>query len=168
MQKSFKALLLSIFILSALLIIGTGEVFSPNSSPGEFIKLGVSTVANAAETPSVEFAWHANRPGIKTAQIALGRATTLSFEFILKGQFDVSQIKFGIPREFVKMGIQIDPKVVDVIKGEARSKAIFAVPPGMPLGKFDMLIVAVDAKTGKKIGTGKIPFMLLPAGVGGC
>ena len=167
MQKSFKALLLVIFLVSALVIV-TGEGFSPNGSPDEFIKLGLSTVANAAETPSVEFAWHANRPGIKTAQIALGRATTLSFEFILKGQFDVSQIKFGIPREFVKMGIQIDPKVVDVIKGEARSKAIFAVPPGMPLGKFDMLIVAVDAKTGKKIGTGKIPFMLLPAGVGGC
>jgi len=167
MQKSFKALFLVIFLVSALVIV-TGEVFSPNGSPGEFIKLGVSTVANAAETPSVEFAWHANRPGIKTAQIALGRATTLRFEFILKGQFDVSQIKFGIPRKFVNMGIQIDPKVVDVIKGEARSKAIFAVPPGMPLGKFNMLIVAVDAKTGKKIVIGKIPFMLLPAGVGGC
>ncbi|HDL21127.1 MAG TPA: hypothetical protein ENH30_07615, partial [Nitrospirae bacterium] len=90
MQKSFKALLLVIFLVSALVIV-TGEGFSPNGSPDEFIKLGLSTVANAAETPSVEFAWHANRPGIKTAQIALGRATTLSFEFILKGQFDVSQ-----------------------------------------------------------------------------
>ncbi len=126
-----------------------------------------TTVAFADGTGGTQFAWHANRPGITRAQIALGRATRLRFEFAVKNA-EGRQVMFGIPREYVQMGISIVPKAVTVKNGMARAKAEFECPPGMPLGKFNMLVVMVDAKTKKELGSGIIQFMLLPAGVGGC
>ncbi len=120
--------------------------------------------AGADEKPG--FAWHANRPNITRAQIALGRAVALKFEFTVPGT--VANAKFGIPKKFVQMGIKLESGEVQVQGGMAASRALFTVPPGMPLGKFDMPVIAVDAATGKEIGKGSIPFMLLPAGVGGC
>jgi hypothetical protein len=127
---------------------------------------GVKTAEAAEATP--DFSWHPNRPGIKRAQVALGRASSLKFEFSLKAKPGVTQVKFGIPKKFVTMGITIDPVEVSVIDGLAASKAVLRVPPGMPLGKFDIPVVMVDAKTGQELGRGEIPIMLLPAGVGGC
>ena len=128
---------------------------------------GLFNEVEAAEAQSAGFEWFPNRPGITRAQVALGRAATLRFEFSTRG-LNVSRVKVGIPKKFADMGIIIDPKEVSVKGDKATSTAIFATPPGTPLGKFDLVIVAVDAKTGKEIGRGLIPFMLLPAGVGGC
>ncbi len=124
-------------------------------------------ISQAGAEEKAGFAWHANRPNITRAQIALGRAAALKFEFTVPDG-TAANVKFGIPKKYVNMGIKVDPGEVQVQGGMAASKAIFTVPPGMPLGKFDMPIVAVDAATGKEIGKGSIPFMLLPAGVGGC
>ena len=126
--------------------------------------LGISQ-AGAAETPG--FAWHANRPNITRAQIALGRGAALKFEFTVPDG-TAAKVKFGIPKKFITMGVKVESGEVQVQGGTASSKVLFTVPPGMPLGKFDMPLVAVDAATGKEIGKGTIPFMLLPAGVGGC
>ncbi len=126
---------------------------------------GGTSRAGAEEKPG--FAWHANRPNITRAQIALGRAVALRFEFTVPDG-TAANVKFGIPKKFVNMGIKVDPGEVQVQSGMAAAKALFTVPPGMPLGKFDMPIIAVDAATGKEVGKGSIPFMLLPAGVGGC
>jgi hypothetical protein len=124
-------------------------------------------VSRAGAEEKSGFAWHANRPNITRAQIALGRAAALKFEFTVPGS-TAGNVKFGIPKKFVDMGIKVDPGVVQVQGGTASARALFTVPPGMPLGKFDMPIIAVDAATGQEIGRGTIPFMLLPAGVGGC
>lgn len=150
-------------VLVAALFMGRGEL---GRMDGKVLSLtgGISR-AGAAETPV--FAWHANRPNITRAQIALGRAVALKFEFTVPGG-TAANVKFGIPKKFVNMGIKVDPGEVQVQDGMASAKALFTVPPGMPLGKFDMPIVAVDPATGKEIGRGAIPFMLLPAGVGGC
>ncbi len=112
--------------------------------------LGISP-AGAAETPA--FAWHANRPNITRAQIALGRGAALKFEFTVPGG-TAAKVKFGIPKKFVNMGIKVESGEVEVQGGLASSKVLFTVPPGMPLGKFDMPIIAVDAATGKEIGKG--------------
>lgn len=135
-----------------------------------FTGLGTQKGAGAAladEAQNAQFAWHANRPGITRAQIALGRATRLRFDFTLKNA-DGKDVKFGISRKYAEMGISITPNAVTVANGMAKSRAEFSCPPGMPLGKFDMLVVMVDAKTKKILGKGIIQFMLLPAGVGGC
>lgn len=150
------------FALLAAVFMGRAETGLMN---GNVLSLaGGISQAGADETP--RFAWHANRPNITRAQIALGRAVALKFEFTVPGT--VTNVKFGIPKKFVTMGIKVDPGEVPVQGGMASSKAFFTVPPGMPLGKFDMPVIAVDAATGKEIGKGTIPFMLLPAGVGGC
>lgn len=123
--------------------------------------------AFADEAQGAQFAWHANRPGITRAQIALGRATRLRFEFTLKNA-NGERVKFGISKKYAEMGIKINPDDVTIANGMARSAAQFSCPPGMPLGRFDMLVVMVDAKTKRELGRGIIQFMLLPAGVGGC
>lgn len=153
--------LISTAVMAAFLFIGGPLV--PNHGP----RYDMVKTAVAAEAPAPDFVWHPNRPGIKRAQVALGRASTLRFEFFLKGKNGV-QVKFGIPKKFVSMGVKIDPNEVSVSDGKASSKAVLTVPPGMPLGKFDIPVVAVDAKTGAELGRGEIPIMLLPAGVGGC
>lgn len=162
MGKGFRALLFAAILIGAI-VIGNGISYHNNSGK---LTDGILNVAKAAG-PSAEFKWFPNRPGITRAQIALGRAATLRFEFATKG-LNVSMVKFGIPKKFADMGVIIDPKEVSVKENKATSTVIFAVPPGTPLGKFELVIVAVDAKTNKEIGRGELPFMLLPAGVGGC
>ena len=155
-------LVFSMILLFLGIAVEKAVFFSDES--GRSASMKILKEAQAAE-PSAKFEWFPNRPGITRAQIALGRATTLRFEFSGVG---TSSVKLGIPKKFADMGIIIEPKEVSVKGGKAQSMAIFAVPPGTPLGKFDLIIVAVDAKSGKEIGRGAIQFMLLPAGVGGC
>ena len=154
-------------VLMAGIISGDRAFLGDENCNGLLIK-DMAAIAEAAEDPSATFAWYPNRPGIKRAQIALGRAATLMFEFFVKGKPNVVNVKFGLPKKYADMGIKIDPSHVVVSEGKAASKAVFSVPPGMPLGRFDVPVVAVDAKTGEEIGRGEIQIMLLPAGVGGC
>ncbi len=166
MRKIIKYVAWMIVLFIGLTVQKVGLISTAGSEG--FIKHGISKTANAAEVPSFEFAWFPNKPGIKRAQIMLGTSTTLKFEFTLKAQPTVTQVRFVVPKKYAGMGVMISPGEVAVTNGKAVSKAIFACPPGTPLGKFDMLVIAVDAKTGREIGRGITPFMLLPAGVGGC
>lgn len=153
-------------LFAAAVLVSSLMLSAPLFAPWGVRECSVKSV-EAADAPSPDFAWHPNRPGIKRAQIALGRASTLKFEFFFKGK-DGARVKFGMPKKFVTMGVKIDPNEVSVSEGKAASKAVLTVPPGMPLGKFDIPVIAVDAKTGTEMGKGEIPIMLLPAGVGGC
>lgn len=123
-------------------------------------------VSKALAEEVISFKWIPRRPGITKAQIALGRAVTLPFEFTIKG--DVKRVRFEIPKRFSDLGIDVADDEVDVKDGKAKSSVIFTVPPGKPLGRFELEITVKDAKTGKGLGKGTIPFMLLPPGVGGC
>lgn len=160
MRKRAKPGFRLIYLVSCT-VIGLGLIFTGFAS-----QKGVRT-ALADVTQGAQFAWHANRPGITRAQIALGRATSLRFEFSLQNA-NGKNVKFGISKKYAEMGISIAPNAVTIADGMAQSMAEFSCPPGMPLGKFDMLVVMVDAETKKELGRGFIPFMLLPAGVGGC
>ncbi len=126
----------------------------------------VSLVSVAYADEAKDFKWIPRRPGITRAQIALGRAVTIPFEFTVTG--NVKKVRFELPKKFVDLGIDILEDEVAVKGGKASSSVAFTVPPGKPLGKFDMAVTAKDAATGKEIGKGTIQFMLLPPGVGGC
>lgn len=156
-MKRFLRIILMISVITIVVVAKTPEKNLMNQE----------IITQALATEQTEFEWFPNRPGITRAQIALGRAVTLKFEFRLKGQ-DASKVLLGIPKRFADMGIFISPKEVSVKDGVAKSMAIFSIPPGTPLGKFELTIVTVDAKTKKELGRGEIPFMLLPARVGGC
>lgn len=132
----------------------------------EIQEVGLSYVSTAHAEEATNFKWKARRPGITRAQIALGRAVTLPFEFTITG--NVKKVKFEIPKKFSDLGIDVMEDEVAVKNGVAASSVLFSVPPGKPLGKFELPITAKDSATGKVLGQGNIPFMLLPPGVGGC
>lgn len=132
----------------------------------EIHKVELAYVSTAHAEEATNFKWRARRPGITRAQIALGRAVTLPFEFTITG--NVKKVRFEIPKKFSDLGIDIMEDEVTVKNGMAASSVLFSVPPGKPLGKFELPITAKDPATGKILGQGNIPFMLLPPGVGGC
>lgn len=132
----------------------------------EIQKVDIAYVSDAHAEEATNFKWKARRPGITRAQIALGRAVTLPFEFTITG--NVKKVRFEIPKKFSDLGIDIMEDEVTVKNGMATSSVLFSVPPGKPLGKFELPITAKDPATGKVLGQGNIPFMLLPPGVGGC
>ncbi len=140
----------------SILTISTGELK---------VKEGI-TVLKADAEEVTGFKWIPRRQGITRAQIALGRAVTLPFEFYIKG--NIQKVRFEIPKKFSDLGIDVADDEVTVKDGKAKSSVIFTVPPGKPLGKFELEITLKDSKTGKELGKGTIPFMLLPPGVGGC
>lgn len=155
-MKDLK-IVLSIMILSLLIIPMTEKGLQKK-------ELAYVSVAYAEE--ATNFKWRARRPGITRAQIALGRAVTLPFEFTITG--NVKKVRFEIPKKFSDLGIDVLEDEVTVKNGMATSSVLFSVPPGKPLGKFELPITAKDPATGKVLGQGNIPFMLLPPGVGGC
>lgn len=155
-MKDLK-IILSIMILSLLIIPMTERGLQKR-------ELAYVSVAYAEE--ATNFKWRARRPGITRAQIALGRAVTLPFEFTITG--NVKKVRFEIPKKFSDLGIDIMEDEVAVKNGMVTSSVLFSVPPGKPLGKFELPITAKDPATGKVLGQGNIPFMLLPPGVGGC
>lgn len=155
-MKDLK-IVLSIMIISLLIIPMTGTGLQKK-------ELAYVSVAYAEE--ATNFKWKARRPGITRAQIALGRAVTLPFEFTITG--NVKKVRFEIPKKFSDLGIDVMEDEVSVKNGMATSSVLFSVPPGKPLGKFELPITVKDAATGKVLGQGNIPFMLLPPGVGGC
>lgn len=155
-MKGLK-IILSIMTLSLLIIPMTERGLQKK-------ELAYVSVAYAEE--ATNFKWRARRPGITRAQIALGRAVTLPFEFTITG--NVKKVRFEIPKKFSDLGIDIMEDEVTVKNKVATSSVLFSVPPGKPLGKFELPITAKDPATGKVLGQGNIPFMLLPPGVGGC
>ena len=88
--------------------------------------LGISQ-AGAAETPG--FAWHANRPNITRAQIALGRGAALKFEFTVPGG-TAANVKFGIPKKFVNMGIKVESRRGSGTGWNRLLQGAFHCPPG--------------------------------------
>lgn len=155
-MKDMKIILI-ITILVSLIIPIQGEKAQ---------KKGFTYVTTAHAQEASNFKWRARRPGITRAQIALGRAVTLPFEFTITG--NVKKVKFEIPKKFSNLGIDVMEDEVPVKNGIAASSVLFSVPPGKPLGRFELTITAIDPASGKVLGKGNIPFMLLPPGVGGC
>ncbi len=155
-MRDFR-IIVTIIVLSLLTIPIAGK---------EAKKKELAYISVAFAEEATAFKWKARRPGITRAQIALGRAVTLPFEFTIRG--NVNKVRFEIPKKFSDMGIDIMEDEVMVKNSMASSSVLFSVPPGKPLGKFELTITAKDAGTGKILGQGNIPFMLLPPGVGGC
>ncbi|MDI6729235.1 MAG: hypothetical protein QMD44_09975 [Thermodesulfovibrionales bacterium] len=159
MKAKKKIIVLAVMLLLAFLTM-------PLIGGLKTTQIEVSLVSVAHAEDAKGFKWIPRRPGITRAQIALGRAVTIPFEFTVTG--NVKKVRFELPKKFTSLGIDILEDEVAVKGGKASSAVLFTVPPGKPLGKFDMVVTAKDAATGKEIGKGTIPFMLLPPGVGGC
>jgi hypothetical protein len=119
--------------------------------------------AAAAESYSgsnLRIEWESEVPG-HVVKVVNGKPKRISFR--IRAGENVSQIKFEISRKDRSMGINISPEVVAVHEGIAGSIVEFTIPRGMPLGRHNLAIRVIEIGTDRLIGTGMLPFILLPS-----
>lgn len=132
------------------------------------LSLGVSSVPHdaAAGEPgsgsSLRMEWELAAPA-PVVKVVSGRPERISFR-IRTGE-NVSRIRLGISRKDRSIGITISPDEVAVHEGIAGSMAEFNVPRGMPLGRHDLAVRVLEVGTDRLIGTGILPYILLPSGL---
>ncbi len=116
------------------------------------------------------FRWGEETPSGVVAQSSSGRPlkvtdehpVTVFFSFRLKG--GVSKVRFLISKSDRAEGITLLEETVNVKDNMAASRLLLNIHRGTPLGRHDLFIQVVDAEKNVKICTGKIPYILLPAG----
>ncbi len=129
---------------------------------------GVSSVlqeAAAGESSpgsSLRLEWESEAPG-RVVKVVNGKPEQISFR-IRTGE-NVSRIKFGISRKDRSIGITISPEEAAVHEGVAGSVVKFNIPRGMPLGRHNLAIRVIEIGTDRLLGTGILPFILLPSGL---
>lgn len=106
--------------------------------------------------------WESEVPG-HVVKVVNGKQERISFR--IRAGENVSRIKFGISRKDRSSGINISPEEVAVHEGIAGSIAEFNIPRGMPLGRHNLAIRVIEIGTDRLIGTGILPFILLPSGL---
>lgn len=104
--------------------------------------------------------WESEAPG-RVVKVVNGKPARISFR-IRTGE-NVSRIKFGISRQDRSTGITISPEEVAVHEGIAGSSVEFTIPRGMPLGRHDLAIRVMESGTDRLLGTGVLPYILLPS-----
>ncbi|GAB4412846.1 MAG: hypothetical protein OHK0032_08940 [Thermodesulfovibrionales bacterium] len=112
---------------------------------------------------NVAFEWTSTPPGQRVAKVTTETEIAIPFKVRVKG--DVSKIKFLIPKKFMNFGIRIKDEVVSTKNGISNSTVLFNVPRGMPLGRHDLVILIIDPMNNREIGSGTVPFILLPQGI---
>jgi hypothetical protein len=106
--------------------------------------------------------WESEVPG-HVVKVVNGKPKRISFR--IRAGENVSRIKFGISRKDRSIGINISPEEVAVHEGFAGSIVEFNIPRGMPLGRHNLAIRVIEIGTDRLIGTGILPFILLPSGL---
>lgn len=112
---------------------------------------------------NVEFEWISTPPGQRAVKVTTETRIAVPFKVRVKGE--VSRIKFLVPKKFMAFGIRVKDEVIAVKEGISGSAVLFNVPRGMPLGRHDLVIMIIDPVNNKEIGSGTIPFILLPQGI---
>ena len=120
------------------------------------------TAAGDAPGSNLRLEWESAVPG-RVVKVVNGKTERIPFRIWI-GE-NVSRIKFGISRKDRSLGITISPEDVAVHEGIAGSVAEFTIPRGMPLGRHDLAIRVMEIGTDRMIGTGTLPFILLPSGL---
>ncbi len=139
-----------------------------------FLAAGVNAFADKAAKPAAPaakaaFKWIPTKPGIKAAQVPIGKGVICPFEFTGIDAKASKKVKFSIKDENIaKMGIAIDNEEVEVKDGKAAASAMISVSKSTKQGNYDLTIVAKDAATGAVIGEGVIPFQVISKSAVGC
>ncbi|MHB8843586.1 MAG: hypothetical protein ACYC7L_02465 [Nitrospirota bacterium] len=132
------------------------------------LSFGISNVSHEAAAgesfsgDSLKLEWESEAPG-RVVKVVNGQPKRISFR-IRTGEH-VARIQFGISRKDRSIGITISPEEVAVHEGIAGSIAVFSIPRGMPLGRHNLAIRVTETGTDRLIGTGVLPFILLPSGL---
>lgn len=157
-QRKTRAtpLLMSTLTLAAVLVMVFPETcLSINTAPAsanESLPAGGKVVA---------FRWFPTVSGWKTQRVVAGTEFDVPIEVEVQG--DVSEISFAISAKFRDFGIGFEKETSEVLKGKAHSRVVFRIVEGMPLGRHDLGIRIFERRTGREIGSGSIPFIILPS-----
>ena len=109
---------------------------------------------------NLQMEWASEVPG-QVVKVVNGKPERIAFR--IRAGEKVSRIKFGISRKDRSIGINISPEEVAVHEGVAGSIVEFNIPRGMPLGRHNLAIRVIESGTDRLIGTGILPFILLPS-----
>ena len=139
-------------IVSAVLFFGLsfGVSYDPQEAAG----------GEPSSGSNLRMEWESEAPG-HAVKIINGKPERRSFR--IRAGENVSRIKFGISRKDRSIGITISPEEVAVHEGIAGSIVEFNIPRGMPLGRHNLAIRVIEIGTDRLIGTGILPFILLPS-----
>lgn len=128
--------------------------------------LGVSCVLQSAEAgesgSNLHLEWESEVPG-RVVKVVNGKPERIYFR--IRTEERVSRVKFGISRKDRSIGITISPEEAAVREGSAGSFVEFNIPRGMPLGRHNLAIRVIESGTDRLLGTGILPFILLPSGL---
>lgn len=135
------------------LVLFFGLFFGDSSVPQE-------AVADESEGGNLRLEWESGAAG-RVVKVVNGKPARIAFRISVEEK--VSRIKFGLSRKNRSIGITISPEEVSLHEGIAGSTVEFDIPRGMPLGRHDLAIRVMEAGTERLLGTGILPFILLPA-----
>lgn len=138
------------------LVLLFGLIFSVLYVPRE----AAAGASNSGGNLRIE--WESEVPG-RVLKVVNGKPMRIHFR-IRTGE-NVSRVRFGISRKDRSIGITISPEEVTVHEGVAGSSAEFNIPRGIPLGRHNLTIRVIEIGTDRLLGTGILPFILLPSGL---
>lgn len=108
------------------------------------------------------FEWTPTEKGRRFQKVSTNKPISIPFEVYIKEL--ISKVSFSISGDFKGFGIHIKDETAAVNDGRTGSLVIFNVPSGMPFGRHNLVISVTDTISGNIIGSGFIPFILLPSG----
>ena len=108
-----------------------------------------------------EFRWTPTSKGLSVERIVARKKVVVPIEISLTG--NIAEVIFIIPSKFRAFGISMEPQVAEVKDGKAHAGVAFFILEGMPLGRHDLIIEVLDGLSRTRIGSVKLPFILLPS-----
>ena len=124
--------------------------------------LAVSSYLSVPAGHPAAFTWIPEKKGQTTAEVIIGSALVVPFEFLVDP--GIPRIRIEIEGEEMKeMGVFLSDPAVTVENGKAYAKAYFTLGKDVPPRSYTLGIIARDAATEKVIGKGSIPFAVYPS-----
>lgn len=115
----------------------------------------------AQKEDTIVFKWVPTVAGRTAERVTSESVIVIPFEFGINGS--MPKVKFMISKEYEAYGVRIKKETSEVKGGKAGSEVVFNILRGMPLGRHNLVIRVTDPSTGAEIGSGTIPFILLPS-----
>jgi hypothetical protein len=109
----------------------------------------------------VAFRWFPAVAGQQTVRVFADTEVAIPIEAEVEG--NISEVIFEIPSKFKTFGIAVEKPFSAVQGGKARSKVLFRIIGGMPLGRHDLVVHILERSSKAGIGIGSIPFIILPS-----
>lgn len=107
-----------------------------------------------------KFRWFSAGNGHSVPRVAAETKSVVPVEVEVNG--NITGVVFAISPQFKAYGIRIESPSSEVKEGIARTRVIFNIASGMPLGRHELVIQVFESDGKTAIVSGTIPFIILP------